>query len=169
MTEIFKLAGDTSRVLAEMHYRIAILRSKVRPETFINIINAIPLPNTDITVIQRAESERGLNVDEERIQDHMPRPAKIDGTDKPTKLLGALVHWVMLNNLLMVLNSYTRQQAHEDFDVSLTVFKGVISGVWQHGGSYYKRLEQEKEYGDEDDTAPKRKCKMPYPVDVALA
>ena len=35
VTEIFMLAGDTSRTLSEMHYRIAILRSKVRPETFL--------------------------------------------------------------------------------------------------------------------------------------
>ena len=51
VTELFKLAGDTSRTLTEMHYRIAILWSKVRPETFIKVINAIPLPNTDVTVI----------------------------------------------------------------------------------------------------------------------
>ena len=67
VTELFKLTGDASSTLAEMHYRIAILRSKVRPETFLKLINAIPLPNTDLTVIQRAEPELGLNVDEERI------------------------------------------------------------------------------------------------------
>ena len=54
VTDLFRLAGDASRAPSEMHYRIAILRSKVRPETFIKIINAIPLPNTDLTVIQRA-------------------------------------------------------------------------------------------------------------------
>ena len=64
VTEIFMLAGDT---LLEMHYRIAILWCKVRPETFLKLINAIPLPNTDLTVIQRSEPELGLNVDEERI------------------------------------------------------------------------------------------------------
>ena len=67
VTGLFKLAGDASRTLMEMHYRIAILWSKVRPETFIKVINAIPLPNTNLTVIQRAEPELGLNVDEERI------------------------------------------------------------------------------------------------------
>ena len=64
VTDLFKLVGDTSRTLAEMHYRIAILQSKVRPETFRQVINAIPLPNTNFTVIQRAEPELGLNVDE---------------------------------------------------------------------------------------------------------
>ena len=106
-----------------MHYRIAILQSKVRPETFLKLINAIPLPNTDLTVIQRSEPELGLNVDEERIRDHMPRPVKLHGTDKDTKLLGALVHWVMRNNLLTRLNTYSALQASRDFDVSYTQLK----------------------------------------------
>ena len=67
VTEIFMLAGDASRTLSEMHYRIAILQSKVRPETLLKLVNAIPLPNTDLTVIQRSEPEVGLNVEEERI------------------------------------------------------------------------------------------------------
>ena len=67
VAELFMLAGDASRTLLEMHFRIAILRSKVRPETFLKLINAIPLPNTNLTVIQRSEPELGLNVDEERI------------------------------------------------------------------------------------------------------
>ena len=68
VTEIFMLAGDTSRTLSEMHYRIAILWSKVRPKTFLKLVNAISLPNTDLTVIQRSEPELGLNVDEERTE-----------------------------------------------------------------------------------------------------
>ena len=35
VTEIFMLAGEASRTLSEMHYRIAILQSKVRPEAFL--------------------------------------------------------------------------------------------------------------------------------------
>ena len=126
VSDLFKLAGDASRTLSEMHYRIAILQSRVRPETFIKIINAIPLPNTDLTVIHRAEPELGLNVNEERIKDHMPRPAKLDGTEMPTKLPGTLVHWVMHNNLLTKLNTYTRRQASKDFDFSYTKFKRVV-------------------------------------------
>ena len=140
VTEIFMLAGDASTTLLEMHYRIAILQSKVRPETFLKLINAIPLPNTDLTVIRSSEPELGLNVDEERIQEHIPRPVKFDGTDKDTKLLGALVHWVMHNNQLTRLNTYSAIQASRDFDVSYTKLKRVITGVWQHRGSYYKRL-----------------------------
>ena len=138
VTEIFMLAGDTSRTLSEMHYRIAILRLKVRPETFLKLVNAIPLPNTDLTVIQRSEPEVGLNVDEERIQDHMPRPVKLDGTDKDTKILGALVHWVMRNNLLTIVNKYPAIQARRDFDVSYGKLKRVITSKRQPGGSYYE-------------------------------
>ena len=82
----------------------------------------------------------GLNVDKERIQGHMSTPAKLDGTDIDTKLLGTLIHWVMCNNLLTRLNTYSAKQASKDFDVSYTKLKRVITGVWQHGGSYYKRL-----------------------------
>ena len=139
VTEIFMLAGDASRTLSEMHYRIAILRSKAGAETFLKIVNAIPLPNTDLTVIQRSEPEVGLNVDEDRIQDHMPRPVKLDGTDEDTKILGALVHWLMCNNLLTIVNKYPAIQASRDFDVSYEKLKRVITGKRQPGGSYYER------------------------------
>ena len=167
VTEIFMLAGDTSRTLSEMHYRIGILHSKVRPETFLKLINAIPLPNTDLTVIQRSEPELGLNVDEERIQDHMPRPVKFNGTDEDTKLLGALVHWVMRNNLLTRLHTYSAIQASRDFDVSYTKLKRVITGVRQHRGSYYERLCREQEGGETKKS--RKKCKAVNSVDAALA
>ena len=164
VTEIFMLAGDASRTLSEMHYRIAILQSKVRPETFLKLVNAIRLPNTDLTLIQRSEPEVGLNVDKERIRDHMPRPVKLNGTDKDTKLLGALVHWVMHNNLLTIVNKYPAIQASRDFDVSYKKLRRVITGIRQHGGSYYERLRREQE-GEKSN----RKHKAVNPVDAALA
>ena len=164
VTEIFVLAGDTSRTLSKMHYRIAVLWSKVRPETFLKLVNAIPLPNTDLTVIQRSKPEVGLNVDEERIQDHMPRPVKLNGMDKDTKLLGALVHWVMCNNLLTIINKYPAKQASRDFNVSYGKWRRVITGVKQHEGSYYERQRREQEGKERG-----RKCKAVNPVDTALA
>ena len=164
VSEIFMLAGEASRTLSEMHYRIAILQSKVRPETFLKLVNAIPLPNTDLTFIQRSEPEVGLNVNEERIQDHMPRPVKLDGTDKDTKLLGALVHWVMHNNLLTTVNKYPAIQASRDFDVSYGNLRRVITGKRQPRGSYYERLHREQE-GEKSG----RKCKAVNPVEAALA
>ena len=78
-------------------------------------------------------------MDEESVQHHMPRPVKLNGTDKDTKLLGTLVHWVMCNNLLMIVNKYPAIQASRDFDVSYAKLKRVITGVKQHRGSYYER------------------------------
>ena len=69
----------------------------------------------------------------------MPRPVKLNGTDKDTKLLGALVHWVMRNNLLTIINKYPAIQASRDFNVSYGKLRRVITGIKQHGGSYYER------------------------------
>ena len=128
------------------------------------LVNSIPLSNTDLTVIQRSEPEVGLNVGEERIRYHMPRPVKLDGTDENTKLLGALVHWVMRNNLLTIINKYPAKQASRDFNVSYGKLRRVITGVKQHGGSYYERQCREQE-GEERG----RKHKAVNPVDAALA
>ena len=97
----------------------------------------------------------------------MPRPVKLNGTDKDTKLLGALVHWIMCNNLLTRLDTYSAIQASRNFDVSYTKLKRVITGVWQHGGSYYERLHREQEGGEAK--KPRKKHKAVNPVDAALA
>ena len=81
-----------------------------------------------------------MNADQERIWDHMPRTSKLDGTDVDTKLLGTLVHWVMHNNLLMRLNTYSAIEASRDFDIYYGKLKGVITGIKQHGGSYCEKL-----------------------------
>ena len=52
---------------------------------------------------------------------------------------GALVHWVMRNNLLTIINKYPAKQASRDFNVSYGKLRRVITGVKQHGGSYYER------------------------------
>ena len=94
----------------------------------------------------------------------MPRPVKLDGTDEDTKLLRALVHWVMRNNLLTITNRYPAIQASRDFGVSYGKLRRVISGVRQHRGSYYERQCREQE-GMESG----RKHKAVNPVDAALA
>ena len=43
---------------------------------------------------------------------------KLDGTVEDTKLLRTLVHWVMRNNLLTIINKYPAKQASRDFNVS---------------------------------------------------
>ena len=97
----------------------------------------------------------------------MPRPDKLNGTDKDTKLLGALVHWVMRNNLLTILNKYPAIQASRDFDVSYAKLKIVITGVKQHRGSYYERQCQEQESKETKKWGGK--CKAVNPVGAALA
>ena len=72
MSDIFKYAGYASEALNTVYKKIAILKSKVRQESFLKVINAVPLPNTTMTVLYRAESEMGLDVDKERIRDHSP-------------------------------------------------------------------------------------------------
>ena len=73
----------------------------------------------------------------------------------------------MHNNLLTRLNTYSAIQASRDFDVSYSKLKRVITGVWQHGGSYYERLCQEQEGGETK--RPRKKRKAVNPVDAALA
>ena len=70
----------------------------------------------------------------------------------------------MLNNLLTIINKYPAKQASSDFNVSYGKLRRVITGVKQHGGSYYERQHREQE-GEERG----RKCKPMNPVDAALA
>ena len=43
-----------------------------------------------------------------------------------------------------------RHKGYEDFNIFHTMLKRVILGVMQHGGSYYKMLDQEREDGNEE-------------------
>ena len=94
----------------------------------------------------------------------MPGPVKLDGTDEDTKILGTLVHWVMRNNLLTIVNKYSAIQASRDFDVSYRKLKRVITGKRQPRGLYYERLCREQE-----GKKSVRKRKAVNPVDTALA
>ena len=59
---------------------------------------------------------------------------------KTPNSLGPLVHWVMCNNLLTIVNKYPAIQASRDFDVSYRKLRRVITGKRQPRGSYYERL-----------------------------
>ena len=139
VSDIFKYAGYASEALNTVYKKIAILKSKVRQESFLKVINAVPLPNTTMTVLYRKESEMGLDVDKERIRDHMPRPAFLEAYPPATKLLGALTHYIMRNNVLRVKDKYTIKDAKRDFKDSYTVLKRVFSGVKQKGGSVLRK------------------------------
>ena len=109
-----------------------------------------------MTVLYRAESEMGLDVDKERICNHMPRPAFLEAYPLAMKLLGALTHYIMRNNLLRVKNKYTIREAKADFKDSYTVLKRVFSGVKQKGGSHYKKRAAEQ-HADETTPAKRRR------------
>ena len=94
----------------------------------------------------------------------MPKPVKLNGTDEDTKLLGALVHWVMHNNLLIIVNKYPAIQTSRDFNVSYGKLRRVITVKRQPRGSFYERLCQEQE-GEKSS----RKRKAVNPVNVTLA
>ena len=126
-----------------------------------------PTPQHRLDCYPKSEPEVGLNVDEKRVQDHMPRAVKLDGTDKNTNLLGALVHWVMRNNLLTIVNKYPAIQASRDFDVSYSKLKRVTTGKKQTRGSYYERQCREQEGKQIHKWGKKRKAVNP--VDAALA
>ena len=160
VSDIFQLAGSASETMSKVYGKINILRSKVRQETFLRVVNAIPLPMTTLTILQKDESEQGLDVDKERIRDHMPRPAHFEGMDLPTKLLGALIHYLMRNNLCQVTNTYSAKKAEEEFKVGYTAMKRVVSGVKQKGGSAYKKKAQE-----EPDATPSAKRQKRTPAE----
>ena len=63
---------------------------------------------------------------------------------KPTVILGALVHWLMRNNLLKKKDGYSIEQCSNDFGCSKTILKRVISGKKQKGGREYKREARER-------------------------
>ena len=157
VSDIFKYAGYASEALNVVYKKIAILKSKVRQESFLKVINAIPIPNTTMTVLYRAESEMGLDVDKERIRDHMPRPAFLEAYPLATKLLGALTHYVLRNNVLRVKDKYTVKNARDDFKESYTILKRVFSGIKQKGGSYYEKRAAEQQ---QDEATPAKRRKV---------
>ena len=69
--------------------------------------------------------------------------------------------------MLTKLNTYSAIQASRDFDVSYAKLKRVITGIKQHGGSYYENLCREQEEGETKKSSKKHKALNP--VDVALA
>ena len=89
--------ADVSRKMADIHYNLALIKTKVSPSDFIKIITSIPLPLTTVEIVDPAKPS-AVDIDSLRIHDHMPDPSKLSGY-KPTKLLAALVRFQMQNIL----------------------------------------------------------------------
>ena len=82
-------AADVSRKMADIHYNLALVKTKVSPSNFIKISTSIPLPLTTVETVDPAKPS-AVDIDSLKIRDHMPDPSKLSD-HKPTKLLAALV------------------------------------------------------------------------------
>ena len=90
-------AADMSHKMADIHYNLTLIKTKVSPSNFIKISTSIPLPLTTVEIVDPAKPS-AVDIDSLRIRDHMPDPSKLSG-HKPTKLLAALVRFQMQNIL----------------------------------------------------------------------
>ena len=138
---ICKLHLDTADVfhkMADIHYNLALIKTKVSPSNFIKISTSIPLPLTTVEIVDPAKPS-AVDIDSLRIRDYMPDPSKLSG-HKPTKLLAALVRFQMQNILCKMQGAYSMLKCEEDFSIGRTAFERIISGIKRPGGHGYKRL-----------------------------
>ena len=131
-------ATDVSRKMADIHYNLALIKTKVSPSDFIKISTSIPLPLTTVEIVDAAKPS-AVDINSLRIRDHMPDPSKLSG-HKPTKLLAALVRFQMQNILCKTQGAYPMLKCEEDFGLGRTAFERIISGIRRAGGHEYERL-----------------------------
>ena len=140
-TAICKLhldAADVSRKMADIHYNLALIKTKVSPSDFIKISTSIPLPLTTVQIVDPSKPS-AVNINSLRIRDHMPDPSKLSG-HKPTLLLAALVRFQMQNILCKTQGAYPMLNCEEDFSLGRTAFERIVSGIKRAGGHEYERL-----------------------------
>ena len=124
--------------MADIHYNLALIKTKVSPSDFIKISTSIPLPLTTVEIVDPAKPS-AVDIDSLRIHDHMPDPSKLSG-HKPTKLLAALVRFQMQNILCKTQGAYPMLKCEEDFGLGRTAFERIVSGIRRAGGHKYERL-----------------------------
>ena len=125
-------AADVSCKIADIHYNLALIKTKVSPSDFIKISTSIPLPLTTVEIVDPAKPS-AVDIDSLRICDHMPDPSKLSG-HKPTKLLAALVRFQMQNILCKTQGAYPMLKCEEDFGLGRTAFERIVSGIRRAGG-----------------------------------
>ena len=130
--------ADMSHKMADIHYNLALIKTKVSRSDFIKISTSIPLPLTTVEIVYPAKPS-AVDIDSLRICDHMPDPSKLSG-HKPTKLLAALVRFQMQNILCKMQGTYSMSKCEEDFGIGRTAFERIVSGIKRPGGHGYKRL-----------------------------
>ena len=131
-------AADVSHKMADIHYNLALIKTKISPSDFIKISTSIPLPLTTVEIVDPAKPS-AVDIHSLRIHDHMPDPSKLSG-HKPSKLLAALVRFQMQNILCKTQGAYPMLKCEEDFSLGRTAFERIISGIRRAGGHEYERL-----------------------------
>ena len=79
------LAADMSQKMADIHYNLALIKTKVSPSDFNKISSSIPLPLTTVEIVDPAQPST-VDIHCLHICDHMLDPSKLLG-NKATRLL----------------------------------------------------------------------------------
>ena len=131
--DVWDATAKATSSLEDLYNKNKVLSGKLSTKAFNKFMEQVKLPQVSITVVQDPADE-AFSPDDLKVKSHMPRPAHLSQKPKPTVLLGALVHWLMRNNLLNKKDGYSIEQCSNDFGCSKTILKRVISGKKQKGG-----------------------------------
>ena len=144
---VWEATAKATSSLEDLYNKIKVLSGKLSTKVFNKFMERAKLPQVSITVVQDPADE-AFSPDDVKVKSHMPRPKRLSQKPKPTVILGALVHWLMRNNLLKKKDGYSIEQCSNDFSCSKTILKRVISGKKQKGGREYKREAEACERSD---------------------
>ena len=137
IVELHLAAADITKLMGNIHYNTALLKTRVSPQNFLKIISSVGLPLTTIQLVDPVK--QNTDMDNLRIQYHIPDPALLLGATKPTRLLAAMVRYQMQNCLLTVTGSYSLTKCENEFGIGRSEFERVVTGKKRHGGHEYER------------------------------
>ena len=142
--DVWEATATATKSLEVLYSKIKVLSGKLSTKAFTKFMERAQLPQVNISVVQDPADE-SFSLDDLKIKydmpkpkPDMPKPSRLSQKPRPTVILGALVHWLMRNNLLKKKNRYSIEQCSNDFDCSKMILKRVISGIKQKGSRKYK-------------------------------
>ncbi|MCG8623459.1 MAG: hypothetical protein MJE68_15885, partial [Proteobacteria bacterium] len=153
--DVWDATTKATSSLEDLYDKVKVLSGKLSVKAFNKFMERVKLPQISITVVQDPADD-AFSPDDLKVKYHMPRPAYLSQKPQPTVMLGALVHYLMRNNLLKKKDGYSIEQCSKDFKCSKTVLKRVISGKKQKGGREYKREAEARERSDAPPTEEER-------------
>ena len=112
--DVWDATAKATSSLEDLYNKIKVLSGKLSTKAFNKFMEQAKLPQVSITVVQDPADE-AFSPDNLKVKSHMPRPAHLSQKPKPTVILGALVHWLMRNNLLKKKDGYSIEQCSKDF------------------------------------------------------